>query len=503
MPAEPPAAEVLTVACSADDAPASTADPARDFTRDPVGYDLIVWGDGPAAEAAVARATRYTIRLAWVRGGDTPAPPGDDEWHALATTARRLYDVDTVEQSAPGWRPPQDWEDDLRDAELKEDALDQAELFQAVRTAPTLPWPTATDRPAAVERVALYGGPAALVDSRHLRVGDHTLEFARLILAPQTVAAPSALPGAACGEGDTPIDPAALQRPPRQLAIIGHGAWACRWAQIFARFGSDVHLLATPPALLPETDPEAAAVIAAQLQAERVRLYLGCGGLRLSCMNNRKAVVLAQGGVKEMLLVDAVLVEPGRRWELDALQLAAGNVAANAAGIVGSARLQTTNPRIFLAGEACPGATRDRGVLAASARLAVDNALRPWPWRLGNPRFDPADVPRCVDLDPQIIQWGPPAQIPAASAWRWLRCDPQPGRRELFGGGGRGLLKVAVDPRSGQIKAFTAVARSAAQWVAPLLLLARQRRPLSNLRALAGLDSPRLAALRGMLIADC
>lgn len=477
-------------------------------------YDLLVVGRGAAARAAAALARRRGARVALVPWSSEPGG-GRARTAAcrarLAQLAQRLFDTVGSPGSHRGGGehelrdvPPRaDWEDDLRAAAFKEESFDRAELFCAQLQAGS----EATDEPALRELagsgVTVAQGGAEFFAPDALLAGDSMLRFRRAVLALEAASAALALPG--CEEA-LPLSECTLPKLeslPRQVAVVGADAEACAWAQILARFGSEVHLVSAEPALLPQSDREAADLVRRQLADERVRLHLGCPDLLLGKMGSRRTLVIVCDGRQEMLMVDEILVGRQKQLLLEDLKLDAAGVAHNTAGIVVDPFLQTTNPRIFLAGEACGRPWLDDEAARASAAVAVSNALRLGPawltrllggagpaWLCGA-RFQAARLPRCVHLDPQVIEIGPPVQdlADADRPLRWHRVEPSAQRE---------LLKVAVDARSNRIVAITAVARDAAQWIAPLVLLMARGLPLGALEDLVPCGSVRVAALRRM-----
>src|SRR5262249_19738053 len=71
----------------------------------------------------------------------------------------------------------------------------------------------------------------------------------------------------------TSDDALALARLPKSLIILGVGAVAVEFAQLFARFDVEVTLIQRSKQILKETDPDAAGVAATVLQRDGVRLF--------------------------------------------------------------------------------------------------------------------------------------------------------------------------------------------------------------------------------------
>ena len=66
-----------------------------------------------------------------------------------------------------------------------------------------------------------------------------------------------------------------LDELPPSLAVIGRGVAALELATVWANLGTDVHLLARQPRLLPNEDEEIAALIGQALEADGVSIHAG------------------------------------------------------------------------------------------------------------------------------------------------------------------------------------------------------------------------------------
>lgn len=82
------------------------------------------------------------------------------------------------------------------------------------------------------------------------------------------------------------------------------------------------------------------------------------------------------------LAVDEILVGAGRSPNVEGLGLENAGVDYDASGVKVNARLRTTNPRIFAAGDVC---SRHKFTHAADAmaQIVIQNALFPHPFGLG------------------------------------------------------------------------------------------------------------------------
>lgn len=187
---------------------------------------------------------------------------------------------------------------------------------------------------------------------------------------------------------------------PRRLLVIGAGPIGCELAQAFARFGAAVAVFDIAPRALPNEDADAAAIVQRRLAQDGIAFHLGVklieaahegGGVRLAYEH--------AGGIGEAT-GDHLLVAAGRAPNIEDLGLDAAGVAASKSGVVVNDRLQTSNRRIYAAGDVC---SRFKFTHAADAmaRVVVQNALF-----YGRRRAGALVVPWCTYTDPEVAHVG-------------------------------------------------------------------------------------------------
>lgn len=115
-------------------------------------------------------------------------------------------------------------------------------------------------------------------------------------------------------------------------------------------------------------------------------------------------------GTKHRIAADKVLVATGRAPNVTGLGLEAAGVEFDEkSGVRVNDRMQTTNPRIFAAGDVC---SRFRFTHAAdfAARLVIGNSLFP-----GRSKFSRLVIPSCTYTTPEVAQVGLSAEEAEAS----------------------------------------------------------------------------------------
>ena len=235
--------------------------------------------------------------------------------------------------------------------------------------------------------------------------GNRTLSFVKAAIC--TGARASAPPIAGLQEAGylTNETVFSLTKLPLRLGVIGAGPIGCELAQSFARFGSQVNLIEAQHGIMPNEDRDAAQIVEQQMAKEGVHL-LCCGkDLKVSKVEGGKRLTVDSHGQQYDVEVDEILVGVGRTPNVEGLGLEAIGVEFDKNGVKVNARLQTSNPRIFAAGDVC---SRYKFTHAADAmaQIVIQNALFPHPFGLGYASVDSLIMPWCTFTEPEIAHVG-------------------------------------------------------------------------------------------------
>ncbi len=231
------------------------------------------------------------------------------------------------------------------------------------------------------------------------------LRFKKAVIATGARAAAPTVPGLIDAGYLTNETVFSLTGLPRRLAVIGAGPIGCELAQAFARFGSEVFLIEALHGVLPNEDRDAAEIVEQSLRRDGIRL-LCCGKeLRVAKTPGSKRLSVDSHGQHYDVTVDEILVGVGRAPNVEGLGLENAGVAYDQTGVEVSDRLQTTNPRIFAAGDIC---SRYKFTHAADAmaRIVIQNALFGGIPFLGRAKASTLTIPWCTYTDPEVAHVG-------------------------------------------------------------------------------------------------
>jgi pyruvate/2-oxoglutarate dehydrogenase complex dihydrolipoamide dehydrogenase (E3) component len=349
--------------------------------------------------------------------------------------------------------------------------------------------------------VDVFFGHGTFTSPQEVTVNQHTLRFRKAVIATGTRAAIPPIPG---------LDTVgylthatlfsflfSLKACPPHLGVIGGGPVGCELAQALQRLGAQVTLLHHHPRLLNREDGEAAAIIQHSLESDGVNVLLNAQVEQVQGEANpfmgKKVLYYRQGTQSHHLTVDALLISTGRLPNVENLNLAAAGVKYSTQGITVNDYLQTTNPKIYAAGDVCL-AQRFTHAADGAARLVLKNALFS-PWGLGRSRWSQVVVPHCLYTSPELAQVGLTAAEAAAQgiALRTFEIPLSQVDRAItvgtisetalgtISGTTAGFAKIHVRQGSDQILGATVVAEQAGELISEITLAMVHRIGLGSL----------------------
>jgi len=305
-----------------------------------------------------------------------------------------------------------------------------------------------------------FSGPDAV------EVGGKILRFKRAVIATGARAAAPPIPGLAEVGYLTNENVFSLTELPRRLAVIGAGPIGCELAQAFARFGSVVYLFEAQHGILPNEDRDAAEIVLGALVRDGVTL-LCCGGdLKVAKDAEGRRLTVDSHGQRYDISVDEILVGVGRRPNIENFGLDRAGVAVEKTGVRVNDRLQTTNPRIYAAGDVC-SLYKFTHNSDFQARIVIQNALF-----LGRAKASALTIPWCTYTDPEIAHAGMyerEAQAKGLSVRTFVQ-ELGDVDRAVLDGEAEGFVKVLVRAGTDKILGATVVARHAGEMLPELTL---------------------------------
>jgi pyruvate/2-oxoglutarate dehydrogenase complex dihydrolipoamide dehydrogenase (E3) component len=309
--------------------------------------------------------------------------------------------------------------------------------------------------------VDVYFGDAQFTGPNTISVRGQTLHFSKAVIATGSRPAVPSIPGLAEIGFITNENVFNLTQLPLRLVVIGGGPIGCELAQAFRAFGSQVTVVDLAPNILIRDDADAAQVIRRSLEKDGVRFELGAKPIKVERVNGDIVIHLERNGQTQSLVADAVLVATGRAPNVEGLALEAAGIAYTKKGVTVNDFMQTTNPRIYAAGDVAYK-YQFTHTADATARIVVQNALF-----LGRRRASALNVPWCTYTDPELAQVG---LTEAEAATQGVAVTPlvyhyKDLDRAITDGETEGFIKVLVRKGTDKIVGTTIVARRAGDMI--------------------------------------
>jgi len=254
---------------------------------------------------------------------------------------------------------------------------------------------------------------------------------------------------------------------PKRLGVIGAGPIGAEMAQSFARFGSEVTLVMSGRGLMPKEDRDAAAVVRKSMERDGVKFVEGSRDVVLSKENDgsiRMKHVHPEKGYD--IIVDKLLIAVGRAPNVEGLGLEDVGVEYSAKGVKINDKFQTTNPKIYAAGDIC-SPYQFTHAADFMARAVVRNALF-----MGGAKHSSLVIPWATYTSPELAQVGLTA---AGAEEKGIGIDTytQPMAdvdRAILEGETEGFVRVHVKQGTDEIVGATVVAPNAGDMIGELSL---------------------------------
>ncbi|NDJ21780.1 FAD-containing oxidoreductase [Nostoc sp. B(2019)] len=253
--------------------------------------------------------------------------------------------------------------------------------------------------------VDVFLGSGRFASKNTVEVGDKTLRFKKAVIATGARAAQLSIPGIEKAGYLTNETVFSLIQRPERLAVIGGGPIGCELAQAFRRLGCEVILFHRGSHLLNKEDVGAAEILQKVLIHEGIRVVLNSQLEEVVTVTEGKRLYFSSNGRRDSVTVDEILVGTGRAPNVEGLNLEAVGVEYDKRqGVKVNDYLQTTNPKIYAAGDICMN-WKFTHAADAAARIVIKNTLFS-PFGLGRSKLSSLVMPWVTYTDPEIAHVG-------------------------------------------------------------------------------------------------
>lgn len=246
--------------------------------------------------------------------------------------------------------------------------------------------------------IVVTTGLASLVSRNQVRVKDRIYTGRNIIIATGSRPKTMEIPGAESLPVLTNETIFNLDFLPRNFLFIGAGPVSIEIGQAFSRLGSKVHLIVRKDRILSKEDPGIAETLLRQLQEEGIEFSFGVEVKRIN--NGRTAVVRGPSGEERELPVDAIFLGLGRFTDFEPLKLERAEIQTRSGRILLNDRLQTTNKKVFVCGDAANNLQFSHAAEMHNM-LLIHNFISPIKKRL-----HPDHFPWVTFTDPEVATFG-------------------------------------------------------------------------------------------------
>jgi len=330
--------------------------------------------------------------------------------------------------------------------------------------------------------VDVFIGEGRFTGPDTIEVGGKTLTFKKAAICTGARPAVPSTPGLQEAGYFTNETIFSLTELPPRLGVIGAGPIGCEMAQAFARLGSQVSLIEAMHGIMPNEDRDAAGIVHESLVRDGIALLCCSKDLKIKKAESGKRLTVDSHGQQYDITVDEILVGVGRTPNVDGFGLETAGVEYDKTGVKVNDRLQTTNPRIYAAGDIC---SRYKFTHAADAmaQILIQNALFPHPLGLAYASVDSLIMPWCTYTEPEIAHVGmyeadATAKGLAVSTFTYKLDEVD---RAILDGEEDGFARIHVQKGTDKVLGATVVAAHAGEMISELTVLMKSGQGLKTL----------------------
>lgn len=324
--------------------------------------------------------------------------------------------------------------------------------------------------------IDVFLGAAQFVDRTTVAVGETSLNFKKAVIATGARAVRPSIPGLAAAGFLTNETVFSLTECPPRLAVIGGGPIGCELAQAFHRLGSQVVLLHKNAHVLDKEDPDAAEIVQNRLLAEGMQLELGMQIQQVEVTTAGKVLTFKQNGKIKTVIVDEILVGAGRQPNVEKLNLEAVGVNYHPRqGVLVNDYLQTSNPKIYAAGDICMD-WKFTHAADSAAQIVIKNALFA-PFGMGKSKLSDLIMPWVTYTAPEVAHVGlyESQAHDKGIATQHFTVPFSTVDRALADGEEAGFVKLLLKAGSDEILGATIVASHAGEMISEITLAMTQK----------------------------
>ena len=252
-----------------------------------------------------------------------------------------------------------------------------------------------------MRHVTFIEGKARFVSATEVDVAGQTYTSDRFIIATGSSPFIPAIRGLGTLTYLTNAEALRLRTLPTSLIIIGGGAVALEFAQLYSRLGTRVCLLQRSTHVLRREEPELTDLLIKYLRVEGIDIHTDANVTDARPNGNQAIITAVVKGVKQTFNAELVLLATGRRPNIDGLGLDKNGVKIGNEGEIVVNNEMKAATRVWAAGDVT-GEPMLEPVAAKQGWIAATNALS----TKGALKMDYRVTPHAIFTDPQLASVG-------------------------------------------------------------------------------------------------
>ncbi len=322
-------------------------------------FDLLVIGSGAAGGVAAHLASGYGKKIGLIEedklGGDCP----NYSCVPTKTLLSAAYALQTIQQAPKYGLKATTASYNLRSLMAQKDAVVKAANGEN------------SGRAFASENIRVIRGHAHFLSPWVITVGSHRYSARKFLIATGSTINIPDITGLNDAGFITYKEATDLTKLPKSIAIVGGGATAYEFSQIFSTFGVKVYVLEQHKHLLNREDVEVGDITASVLESSGVRVKTSIKINSITGSHGRKTITYEQHGQKHRIVVEEIMVASGKKPNLD-IGLENTGIRHSESSIKVNSHMETSKDHIYAAGDVTGGDLFAHSAIQ-QARIAAHN----------------------------------------------------------------------------------------------------------------------------------
>ncbi len=431
-------------------------------------FDLVIIGGGAGAFAAAIKADELGAKTAIINDG---LPLGGTCVNVGCVPSKTLLYAGELLHLAKNHNVP-GIELEVKNFDFQRVIADELSLVEKMRNEKY------EGVLANLENVTLIEGRAKFISETEVEVNGERLQADKFIIATGSTANIPPIDGIKKAGYITHIEALKLETQPKELVVVGGGAIALEFSQMFARFGTKVTMLVRGDAVFRTGDKALVARLLEIFKKEGITVKTNAPIKSVRKEGEKKIVVYEVDGKQDEIICDEILLATGKTANTNGLGLQLTNVKVNdRKSIVVNENFQTNNPNIFAVGDVVDLPLRLETTAGREGTLAAENALK-----ITKNNIDYNAVPYTIFTDPQLAGVGLTEEEQMkrmnTCACRTVSFKHVPKAAILRRT--EGLISMSIHPETAEILGVHILAPQAGELIAEAMMLVKNKNTIDD-----------------------